>query len=459
MKCLIIAAGAGTRLYRINKADSKPLLPLLGLPLIERTILTAHKAGIQEFYVVTGYNSKKLCTFLESLAKRRGLNIKTLFNEEWEKGNGLSVLKGKEVLIENFVLLMSDHLFDEEIVKDLTKQEIGEDEVILAVDFRVDKNEFVDQDDVTRVLCKDEKIVNIGKHIEDYNCYDTGIFLCSPAIFSAIERSAKEKNDFSLSGGMKLLSSEGKARVFDIGERFWLDVDDEKAFKKGEEYLLKGLTKSSDGPVSRYLNRPVSKIFTKSLVKTSLTPNQISFLTFLLSLVAAALIFFEDYLFLALGGVLVQISSIADGSDGEVARLKFQVSEFGGWFDAVLDRYADAIILFALVWHAFYFSPGFFITEIEKGVVLFVGMLAIIGSFMNSYTADKYDGLMKKRIADEAEKSGSYFRIGRDVRLFLVFLGCVLYILFPILLILAFVMNIENIRRVILCSGERKTFH
>ena len=41
MKCLIIAAGRGSRL--LKKGDSKPLVPLLGLPLIERTILTARK--------------------------------------------------------------------------------------------------------------------------------------------------------------------------------------------------------------------------------------------------------------------------------------------------------------------------------------------------------------------------------------------------------------------------------
>lgn len=43
MKCLIIAAGRGSRLS--ERGDSKPLAPLLGIPLLKRTIITATKAG------------------------------------------------------------------------------------------------------------------------------------------------------------------------------------------------------------------------------------------------------------------------------------------------------------------------------------------------------------------------------------------------------------------------------
>ncbi len=53
MKCLIIAAGRGSRLS--NKGDSKPLVSLLGLTLIERIILTAKRSGITDFYIVTGF--------------------------------------------------------------------------------------------------------------------------------------------------------------------------------------------------------------------------------------------------------------------------------------------------------------------------------------------------------------------------------------------------------------------
>jgi choline kinase len=53
MKCLIIAAGRGSRLS--SRGDSKPLIPLLGVSLIERVILTAQESGVADFYQeVTG---------------------------------------------------------------------------------------------------------------------------------------------------------------------------------------------------------------------------------------------------------------------------------------------------------------------------------------------------------------------------------------------------------------------
>jgi len=61
VKCLILAAGKGSRLAA--RGDSKPLVSLLGLSLIERIILTAQSCGLREFYVVTGYNGEKVKDF------------------------------------------------------------------------------------------------------------------------------------------------------------------------------------------------------------------------------------------------------------------------------------------------------------------------------------------------------------------------------------------------------------
>jgi len=56
--------------------------------------------------------------------------------------------------------------------------------------------------------------------------------------------------------------------------------------------------------------------------------------------------------------MLAQISSIIDGCDGEIARLKFQTSEFGGWYDAILDRYADAFLLFSLTYYVYFLGEN-----------------------------------------------------------------------------------------------------
>ena len=60
MQCLIIAAGQGRRLRQ--QGDSKPLVPLLGVPLIERVIRAAREAGADDFSVVIGYQGDRLMT-------------------------------------------------------------------------------------------------------------------------------------------------------------------------------------------------------------------------------------------------------------------------------------------------------------------------------------------------------------------------------------------------------------
>ncbi len=440
MKCLIIAAGEGSRLS--NRGDSKPLIPLLEMPLIERVILTAKGAGLSDFYVVTGYNGEKLRNHLDTFNQDKDLKINHLVNEEWEKENGLSVLKAKGEIEENFILLMSDHIFDESILTELLQEKIVDGEIMLAVDYNLE-NKIVDVDDVTKVLVDGkDRIVNIGKDIEEYNAYDTGIFLCSTALFEALEEGSA-RGETSLSAGIKILAKKKKARIFDIKGNYWIDVDDEIAFKKAENILLANLKKTSDGPVSRHLNRPISIRISKYLLKKRITPNQISFFAFVLSMFGALFFFLGGHVNLLIGGVLAQVSSIIDGCDGEIARLKFQTSEFGGWYDAVLDRYADAFLLFGLTYYAY--SPG------ENFLYLFIGFLALIGSFMNSYTADKYDGLMKKKLGPGKH----YFRIGRDVRMFIIFLGTLINQPVLILFIIGFITNAENIRRIVMFYKSR----
>lgn len=437
LKCLIIAAGQGTRLR--TKSEVKPLVRLLGVPLIERVIRTAMQSGIDEFYVVTGYQGEKVGSFLKQLAKRLNIAVTIIQNEDWEKENGVSVLKAKDAMTEPFLLLMADHLFDPAITRSLQEQTLNEGDVLLAVD--TDKNNpLIDIEDVTKVRIKNGHIINIGKTIDDFNGFDTGFFLCTPAIFEALERACKIHNDTTLSAAIRVLAEDKHAKSVRT-KGFWIDVDDKNAYQKAEKTLLDSLQgKSADGPVSRWLNRPLSIRLSRVLVNFNITPNQISFFSFMLSMVAAGLFALGDYLYLALGGIVAQFASIIDGSDGEVARLKYLSSDYGGWFDAVLDRYADAFLLSGLTWYVYSHNPA--------SLVLGIGFLAIIGSFMVSYTADKHDRLMANRI-------GQRMRIGRDVRVFLIFLGAVLNQPYAVLIVIAALMNLETIRRIVICRNDK----
>ena len=235
MKCLIIVAGKGSRLKSLS--DSKPLASLLDVPLVERVIRSALEAGVDEFYAVVGYRRDQVRAFLEDLAGKIDVPVTVIENEDWEKANGLSVLKAKAFLNEPFFLLMGDHLFDPGIARKMIDFPLAEDEIVLAVDQDL-KNPMVDMDDVTRVMADKGLIQNIGKGIEEYNCFDTGIFLCNPVLFSALERSMRDSGDDSLSGGIRIMAREGRVLFMPVDGLFWIDIDDPERYRQAESYLL-----------------------------------------------------------------------------------------------------------------------------------------------------------------------------------------------------------------------------
>jgi 1L-myo-inositol 1-phosphate cytidylyltransferase len=236
--CLIIAAGRGSRLA--SRAASKPLLEVGGRALIDRTIEAARAAGARRFVVVTGYAGGTVEAHLRARAAAEGLAVATVRNDEWEKENGLSVLKAKGLVGDRFLLVMADHIFDPALLDGLRCRPVGSDEVILAVDRRTRDHPFADLDDVTKVRDKDGRIEAIGKNLAAYNAFDTGAFLCTPALFEALETSQRA-GDYSLSGGIKVLAARGRARTWDAGAAFWLDVDDAAALAKAEAAVAAGL--------------------------------------------------------------------------------------------------------------------------------------------------------------------------------------------------------------------------
>ncbi|HVO45460.1 MAG TPA: NTP transferase domain-containing protein [Steroidobacteraceae bacterium] len=236
MNCLIVAAGTGGRLRQ--RGQSKPLVPVNGVRLLERVMARAHGAGVERFFVVTGYRGEEVRAALDAFSAREAIPVVHIVNEEWQRGNGVSVLKAKPYLDGPFLLTMCDHLVDPAILRGLMATTPAPDTVTLAVDFNI-AGSINDPDDVTRVHCANGRIVRIGKVIREFNAIDTGCFLCTPVMFDALEASQAQGDD-SISGAMNVLAHRQQARVFDIQGRLWLDVDDPVSLDKAEELLSSG---------------------------------------------------------------------------------------------------------------------------------------------------------------------------------------------------------------------------
>jgi len=110
--------------------------------------------------------------------------------------------------------------------------------------------------------------------------------------------------------------------------------------RRAERWLLSGLVKDTEGFMSRHFERKVSLALSRRLASTRITPNTMTIFSVAVGLVGAPLFLSPRPALQTMGALLFLLHSILDGCDGELARLKFQESRFGG----VLDFWGDNVV-------------------------------------------------------------------------------------------------------------------
>ncbi len=407
MKAVILCAGYGRRMgERI-----KPLLKVAGREILYRTMKLLKDNGVDEFVLVVNERNRRE---IEDFLRRHEFKYEIVVNPHPERGNGYSFYLAKDHVEGKFVLVMGDHVYDDEFVRTALR---GEGLIC-------DRNPlYVDIDEATKVLVKDGRVERIGKDLKEWCCVDTGFFILDKGVFDYVELG---RDEIKLSDVMK----KAKVKVTEVSGLFWMDVDTPEELRRANAILVRRSYKGKgDGFISRHLNRKISLKLSEVLVNR-ITPNQATLISFLIGLLSAILILFS----IPLAGLIYQISSILDGVDGEIARASLRTSKFGGWMDSVLDRYVDFLFLLFLS-----------LTAKLDEVGWTVACLAIFGSLMVSYTTERYKGAFFR---DFYEDFDFRFPGKRDERIFILFVFCLLSIAFnwAILAVLIIVAVITNLR-------------
>ena len=117
-------------------------------------------------------------------------------------------------------------------------------------------------------------------------------------------------------------------------------VESANEIAPAERRLLQSLVKESDGFMARHAERPISLAISRLLAPTAVTPNQITLVSVGLGLIAAPFFLSPLGEWQTLGGLLLLAHSILDGCDGELARLRFQETRWGG----TLDFWGDNVV-------------------------------------------------------------------------------------------------------------------
>ena len=239
-EAVILMAGQGSRLRGSDSTFLKPFVPVLGRPLILYTLDVLIRARIKTVNFVVGYESGRMIEQVEQLIPTV-LSVSFIENRDWQKQNGISLLAAADRVSKPFLLTMSDHLFDGAVVGRLLDS-FESDYLNIAVDRKLDS--IFDLEDAMKVQTRENRIIDIGKNLRDYDAIDIGLFVCPLEIFDYLERakSSSGRIDCSLDERARLIHRNNKFHTISIGESWWQDVDTPQMLQHAEGQIAKART-------------------------------------------------------------------------------------------------------------------------------------------------------------------------------------------------------------------------
>lgn len=342
-----------------------PLRRLLGLTLVQRTVLAAAQSGVKRFLLV-GEDGSGWEAVTAAMGRDRRV-VKSAIGLEFIPAERLAEVAGRGWAGTSFWLLRGNLVFDPALLGEIAGEDRAE-----------------------------------GKPLR----LDGGLALCPAGRFAVlVERLAAPGG---LQAGADILAAAaGPAaggRTVGPGARFCLEVSDRASFRTAERRLLNTARKPTDGFFSRHFNRRISLFLTRLFLKTGVAPAVQSVATLLIGLASGWFVAQGGYGPSALGAFLFDFASIFDGCDGENARLTYRISKFGGFLDITGDAFIFVLFFLCL--------PVGLYRASRNVVWLWLGGLALVS--MGLFYAQLVRYMKRKRlgnnivaIAREIEASGA----------------------------------------------------
>ncbi|MBU0581100.1 MAG: CDP-alcohol phosphatidyltransferase family protein [Candidatus Margulisbacteria bacterium] len=201
-----------------------------------------------------------------------------------------------------------------------------------------------------------------------------------------------------------------------------------------------------EGLVGTLLIRKISIRITKHVARTNLTPNQITFISFLIGMAAAYLISTAVWKNMVVGGILVILSYVFDNVDGEIARLKGLGSKKGAFIDEILDRIKEGILFFTIAL-ALYKQTNNYLAWVFGFIALFSVLMTNIiiqasGKLDKTALRSMHEEFFLIKAFKRLRIKQSFFTLGIDIQLFIIALGAILN---QLVLMLWFFMIVQNL--------------
>jgi hypothetical protein len=362
---------------------SRPLLTAGGMSLVERAVRMCFAQGIERVVVVVGEEAESVAR-----AARRALPPTT--------PERIEIVRARDGVTEHGPALAAASLA------------VAHERV-----FAVVTADIVFTGGALTELLRSAEPAYLAAGVQD-RAADGGAFVFGPEIFP-VQRSVEAEGDPTLTGAfLRLAETEALRPVRETAPSGWKVVRTGEDLHAARRMLRRSLGKPSDGPVSHYVNRPVSTRVTMVLAPLRIPPGAITLVAGLMGLAGAWGLAWGQGL---MSGLLIQATNILDGADGETSRLHFRTSQRGAAIDAAIDRIVDGSLVAGVALWLWPFHPSFeFKVAILTSAAYGWGFIAYL--FQSKLTGFEVSG---------ADRPLVMLLGGRDSRLLILAAGTTVY--------------------------------
>jgi len=218
MKAVILAGGKGLDLFPLTQTRPKPMITLLGKPILEYLIKELKEVGLRDILIVTGYKGEQIINYFK---RGSDFGVSISYADQGEKEGIESALLAAEDFVTNeseFMLLFSDIVSDKGLIlRTLNAFENTQSDMAMALTLRGDTGDFgiVEIDSMGLVKEAGIKKADLSSHS---SYVDAGCFILTPSIFEEI------KTHPCVSKAINSRIQKGDKVTAAIWEKEWFDI-------------------------------------------------------------------------------------------------------------------------------------------------------------------------------------------------------------------------------------------
>jgi bifunctional UDP-N-acetylglucosamine pyrophosphorylase/glucosamine-1-phosphate N-acetyltransferase len=239
MKAVILAAGEGNRMRPLTYTRPKVMLPLANKPILEHLLIELKKAGIREFTIVVGYHAETIREYFGDGVKW-DINIEYITQRK-QLGTAHAVKMVEGFVKDKFLLANGDVLLKADDISKILAKEATTLGLIEVTDTR--------DLGVVEVVGNSVKAIHEKVTIPPTNLVNTGVYLLTSDIFSAIARTGRsQRGEYELTDSLQILINEGHDVLWAKIDH-WLNLSYPWDLLTANESLMAGIEQKNSGLV------------------------------------------------------------------------------------------------------------------------------------------------------------------------------------------------------------------